>query len=113
MGVVLVIVFVLSARSHDFSRARPRGTILVVYFAEVVSENSLFDVFESPKIVNDVAAGVVEKDVALFIPAYGDKPLQMLAVFQQIIDDLIGSFLTDDGDFGSGAFGLAHERRSS
>jgi hypothetical protein len=52
--------------------------------------------------VNDVAAGVVEENVALAIAADGDEPFQLVAIFQEIVDRLVGSLARDDGDLGVG-----------
>jgi hypothetical protein len=56
--------------------ALPRVRILSLFvgLAEIVSENSFFDVLESPEILNDISAGVVEENIAVSIAANGHEP---------------------------------------
>src|SRR6185369_10851124 len=81
---------------------RVESTALFIGFAEIIPHDSFFDIFDGSEILDDVAAGVVEKDIAFVVAANGDQPLQLVSVFEQIIDRLVGAFAGDDGYFGFG-----------
>jgi len=50
---------------------------------------------------------------AIWISVDGDEPIQLIAIFQQIIDRLVRAFVGDDGNFGVGRFAcLGHQTAS-
>src|SRR6266540_344377 len=58
------------------------GEALFLRFAEIISNDSFLDIFQSTQILNDVAAGIIEENITFVIPPDGHEPLQLVAVFQ-------------------------------
>ena len=67
-------------------------------------DDAFLDVFQRAEIFDDVAAGVVEENIAVLVPANGHQPFQFVTVFQQVVDRLVGAFAGDNGYLGVGGF---------
>jgi hypothetical protein len=86
---------------------------LFIRFAEVISQDSFFNVGNGAQVLNDIAAGIVKENVALFISSDRDEPFEFVTIFQEIIDRLVRSFAGDNSHFRVyGLFRLGHEGAS-
>jgi len=93
-------VAVISAGKIDFETGETRGGLFVLV-AEVRSNNPRFEVFERAQIFNDIAPGIVEKQLAIFGATDRDNPFQIVAIFKQVIDRLGHASARDDRNFRS------------
>src|SRR4029453_4376801 len=79
-------------RSRRRPRAGDRGPDapgwLVLLVAEVSARDALLQVLERPEVLDDVAAGVVEEDLAVLVPADRHQPLEVIAILEQIVDEI-------------------------
>src|SRR4029453_8530266 len=66
--------------------------------AEVRPGDALLQVLECAEILDDVAARVVEEDLALLVAAAGAKPLEVVAILEQVVDGLGDAPPGNDGD---------------
>src|SRR4030095_475034 len=83
-------------------RAGNRGPdALILFVPEVSARYPLLQVLERPEVLHDVAAGVVEEDLAVLVPADRHQPLEVIAILEQIVDGLSHAATGDDGHFGA------------
>src|SRR5690242_8266672 len=78
--------------------------------------DALFQVLERPEVLDDVAAGVVEEDLAVFVATDRHQPLEVVTILEQVVDGLADAPARDDRDLGTrGLLALLrrHRRRSS
>src|SRR5262245_46597936 len=93
------------ARGHKAAAAmralRPKRAAqraLFGLFAEVRPSDAFFQVLERAEILDDVAAGVVEEDLAFLIATHGDQPVELVSVLEQVVDGLRNPSARYDGD---------------
>src|SRR6516165_7531930 len=63
---------------------RRGGSLRLV--AEVGAGDAFLQVLEGAEVLDDVAARVVEEDLAVLVAADGDQPLEIVPVLEQIVD---------------------------
>src|ERR1700737_2168635 len=74
---------------------------LFVLVAEMSAHDARLEILERAQILDDIAAGIVEKQLTIFRAADCDYPLEIVPVLQQIIDGLRHAATRDDGDLRS------------
>ena len=62
------------------------------------AHDARLEVLQRPKILDDIAAGVVEEQFSVLRPADRDYPFELIAILEQIIDGLSYAASRDDGD---------------
>jgi hypothetical protein len=88
------------AKARHFSiTTMATGVRLFVFVAEVCAHDTCLQVFKRAKVLNDVAAGVIEEQFAILRTPDSDNPFEIVAVFEQIIDGLGNATAWDDRDF--------------
>src|SRR5215468_9200159 len=75
----------------------PLDSSLFGFVAEVSPGDALLQVLERAQILDDVTARVVEEDLSVLVAADGDQPLEVVAVFEQVVDGLGDPAPGDDG----------------
>src|SRR5262249_17440408 len=78
-----------------------RGAPSVRLVPEVRARDALLQVLERTQVLDDVAAGVVEEDLAVLVGPAGDQPPEVRAVLEQIVDGLRDATSRNDGDLRS------------
>jgi len=72
----------------------------------VVSQNALLDILEGAEIVEDIPSGIIEIDVAVFIAGNSHQPIQLITIFQYIVDGLVCPLAGNDGYLGFWSFAI-------
>jgi hypothetical protein len=75
-------------RRPETAAGTGRGRELFVLVAEVGAHDSCLQIFKRAKVFDNIAAGVVEKKLAVLGAADGDDPLEIVPVFKEIVDGL-------------------------
>src|SRR5207245_3032438 len=70
--------------------------------AEVGVRDALLQLLVRPECFDDVAARIVEEDLAALVPADRHEPLEVVAVLEEIVDGLADPAAGDDRDLGAG-----------
>src|SRR5262249_14840540 len=75
--------------------------------AEVGAGDALLQILGGAEVLDDVAARVVEEDIAVLVAADGAQPLEIVPILEQIVDGLRDAAPGDDRDLGArGSLGL-------
>src|SRR5215470_2921743 len=96
-------VAVLAGREQDPAMQlshRPSRAPLLRLVAEVCARDPLLQVLERAEVFDDVAAGVVEEDLAVLVAPDRDQPFEIVAIFEEVVDRLADAAPRDDRDFG-------------
>jgi hypothetical protein len=83
---------------------------LFVLVAEVGSHYACLQVFERAEVFDDVAAGIIKKQLTIFSAPDCDNPFKIVPVLKQIIDSLGNATAWDNRDFRTGYFFLLRHR---
>jgi hypothetical protein len=70
----------------------------LVFVAEMRAHDTRLQVFQRAQVFDDVAAGVVEEQLAVLGAPNRDNPFEFIAILEQIVDGLSDATARDDGN---------------
>ena len=94
----------------DVGKASSELFSSLVLVAEMRPHDARLEIFESAKILDDIAAGIIKEQLAIFGATDGNDPFQIVAVFKQVVNRLSNATTRDDSDSRSRQFFLLRHR---
>src|ERR1051325_11278116 len=64
------------------------------------SGDALLQVFQCAQIFDDITAGVVKENLSVFVAPHRYQPIELVPIFEQIVDRLRHPFAWNDDDLG-------------
>src|SRR5258705_10501807 len=77
----------------DCARARS-----LVFVAEMRAHDTCFQIFKRAQVFDNIAAGIVEEQLAVLGAPDRDNPFELIAILEQIVDGLSDAAARDNRD---------------
>src|SRR5262245_3145287 len=79
-------------------------------FSKMGAGDAFLQILERAQVLDDVAAGIIEEDLAVLVAPYRDQPIELVAILEQVVDGLGDPAPRYDGDLGlEGLLLLCHQ----